>query len=129
MRIHVLALSRWFMNAYICYNCITRPIYNRHDPRQIVRYQIVFFLLVEKCNTTKSFQCHDEACIPERWVCDGEVDCSQGEDEDPAFCGEHWLHLNPLPLSNWEPPYDDSGHSVLVDYILPLLKNEFKVGS
>lgn len=27
------------------------------------------------------YTCYDGACVPSRWVCDGDNDCSGGEDE------------------------------------------------
>ena len=33
------------------------------------------------------FQCSNKRCIPKSWVCDGELDCEQGEDE-------HWENRN-----------------------------------
>lgn len=33
-----------------------------------------------------SFECHDGSCIPDRYVCDGEANCSGGEEE--VDCGE-----------------------------------------
>ncbi|XP_035710081.1 low-density lipoprotein receptor isoform X2 [Folsomia candida] len=39
-----------------------------------------------KCSDTE-FQCSNQQhCIPSRWKCDGEHDCSDGSDEDPQMC-------------------------------------------
>ena len=32
--------------------------------------------------TADQFQCSDKRCISKGWVCDGEVDCAHGEDEN-----------------------------------------------
>ena len=29
----------------------------------------------------QSFECLDKQCINNDWVCDGEIDCTEGEDE------------------------------------------------
>ena len=50
-----------------------------------------FFTAQRACNTTTEFLCQRQPgrCIPNSWLCDGEKDCSEGEDELPtAGCGE-----------------------------------------
>lgn len=37
------------------------------------------------CEANK-FRCNDNRCIPYSWVCDGDRDCSSGEDEPRQEC-------------------------------------------
>lgn len=40
-----------------------------------------------KCNETAGdFKCKNGKCIPQRWRCDFDLDCSDGSDEDPVMC-------------------------------------------
>ena len=39
--------------------------------------------IIESC---KGFLCNDFTCIDGNWKCDGIVDCTTGEDEDPTTC-------------------------------------------
>ena len=57
-----------------------------------------FNLLVSEepiCNTT-SFYCTLEGpkCIPSSWVCDGQLDCSDGSDEGNNVCGKYKIILS-----------------------------------
>ena len=40
-----------------------------------------------RCSATRRGEC---TCIPRKWVCDNDVDCDEGDDEQ--HCGE-WRHL------------------------------------
>lgn len=42
--------------------------------------------LCPKCEQAGDFQCKNGKCIPLRWRCDFDTDCSDGSDEDPAMC-------------------------------------------
>ena len=57
----------------------------------------------DACGSTEHFNCECEnekwslsqiksnpkKCIPERWVCDGKVDCADGSDEIECSCSEN----------------------------------------
>ena len=40
------------------------------------------------CNDHE-FICDGGACIPKRWLCDGEPDCPVGDDENKTLCGKY----------------------------------------
>lgn len=42
---------------------------------------------IEQCGPTK-FSCPSGGCIWQAWVCDGQLDCDNGEDEDKAICSD-----------------------------------------
>jgi len=42
--------------------------------------------LCPKCQESGDFKCKNGKCIPLRWRCDFDMDCSDGSDEDPAMC-------------------------------------------
>lgn len=44
------------------------------------------FLFPENECTLDQFQCTNGRCIPKRWQCDQEKDCSDGSDEVASHC-------------------------------------------
>lgn len=41
-----------------------------------------------KCDEGGDFKCKNGKCIPLRWRCDFDMDCSDGSDEDPTMCAD-----------------------------------------
>lgn len=41
------------------------------------------------CDVANEFMCQNRECIPKHFVCDHDIDCSDGSDESPE-CGE-WM--------------------------------------
>jgi len=52
-----------------------------------VLVMLVFSVGYVSCNQTNQ-------CIPTSWLCDGDDDCKQGQDETPELCGETFLLLH-----------------------------------
>lgn len=46
---------------------------------------LIFLPATHQCEAYK-WQCANKRCIPESWQCDGEDDCGDQSDEDPAHC-------------------------------------------
>ncbi len=48
---------------------------------------VIFYCLISdvECGIDQ-FKCKNGRCIPKRWQCDQEKDCSDGSDEDPSNC-------------------------------------------
>ena len=52
---------------------------------------IIIFCFLETC-TKNEFHCGADTCIPSSWLCDGNADCLNGEDEHPkSGCGENGI--------------------------------------
>ncbi|GFQ92090.1 uncharacterized protein CG3556 [Trichonephila clavata] len=49
-------------------------------------FDLEYIIRSEACRQRNSFVCDDYLCIPEDKVCDGEVDCKNGEDEIKTKC-------------------------------------------
>ena len=51
---------------------------------------MIYSLVSEACNPN-NFECHKgyPSWLPSLWVCDGEVECEDGSDEDEEVCGEY----------------------------------------
>lgn len=49
------------------------------------------------CDAKNEFMCQNRQCIPKHFVCDHDIDCSDGSDESPE-CGECSLELTSVAL-------------------------------
>lgn len=48
----------------------------------LFKYTLIFFLLDAKTCSANQFTCQNQQCIPLRWKCDGDSDCSDASDEN-----------------------------------------------
>jgi Low-density lipoprotein receptor domain class A len=48
-------------------------------------FSFIFAVRQRTC-TERQFQCNNGECIPIKFICDGETDCPEGDDEDPYSC-------------------------------------------
>lgn len=46
----------------------------------------VYCVVPRKCSEADEFTCHNGQCIPSRWQCDLEADCTDESDELPELC-------------------------------------------
>jgi Low-density lipoprotein receptor domain class A len=91
--------SKQFNTLYI-YNSCRRILCSNANPRIKFVFKIdltkrtdckshlisLFFLFIENECKPDQFRCTNGRCIPKRWSCDQEPDCSDGSDEDPNHC-------------------------------------------
>lgn len=68
------------------------------------------------CDAKNEFMCQNRQCIPKHFVCDHDIDCSDGSDESPE-CGECSLELTSVALKQLG----------LLCYSLPLVQSIHRV--
>lgn len=84
--------SEWNNYKITLENVVSGKRTKPYQPSSISVHQRVFFSLPVYTNSTcddNEFMCQDRECIPKHFVCDHDIDCSDGSDESPE-CGE-WL--------------------------------------
>jgi len=71
-----------------------------------------------QCSEVDEFTCHNGQCIPARWQCDLEADCTDGSDELPDLCSTLRIILNillqPVPYQQMGIGYGVTGIMHLV---------------
>ena len=61
---------------------------------ECLKYVDGVFTAPRQCSDADEFTCHSGQCIPARWQCDREADCSDGSDELPDLCStSHTLYV------------------------------------
>ena len=69
-----------YEDGYSPYEDTSSPDKDTSSPYEDIQLQ-------EDSEAPCGWQCNNGECIKSNWVCDGESDCSQGEDEAAGLCG------------------------------------------
>nr|BDQ29913.1 very low density lipoprotein receptor c3 [Scyliorhinus torazame] len=83
------------------YMCLPAPLINSYTPKYtcVCPPGMELHKDGQNCRAVKTtcgvieFKCNDGQCIPKRWQCDGEADCSDGSDESEEVC---YLRICPI---------------------------------
>ncbi|GFV37641.1 uncharacterized protein CG3556 [Trichonephila clavipes] len=74
-------------NPVVAFSDITVKLEVKGTMNYQTSFDLEYIIRSEACRHRNSFVCDDYLCIPEDKVCDGEVDCKNGEDEIKTKCG------------------------------------------
>ena len=55
----------------------------------------ILYIFPDKACGISEFRCTSGNCIPLKWRCDQENDCTDNSDEDPKFCSKFFLLCTP----------------------------------